>query len=479
MKCPNCGNELKEGHLICEICGEEIQIVPDFEPEIENRMTETLSTLAAMQEQEKAGKAKEEEPSFEREPESDSMPMRKIWILTVLVLLFAAAAGAYGIYAYHTQTVEYKIDQARACAEKEDYTAAIAYLEEAYQKDAALAEILFMEADYYYLQQDNENAARVLLQIIGAGSYTPEEVEEAYDKLVAVYAAQENYAQINELLLSCPDTKITSRFQSYMAMPPEFNYAEGSYEEVVPLKLSSNTAGTIYYTLDGTEPDEQSQIYTSPIFLETGKYQISAFFVNDYGIASDIVTRQYSINLLVPNAPEVALYSGEYTEPTMIEVQPTENCKLYYTTDETEPTSDSVPYTGPIPMPMGKTVFKFVNISEEGVSSDVTMRTYTLTLENAIPTSQAVSSLITHLVETGYLLDIAGHTKDQPGTLSYQFSSVIRVQGEMDYFTIYEYYDDGTGVKNRTDKVFLVDVHSGAVARLGYDENGEYTANPI
>ena len=60
MKCPNCGNELKEGHLICEICGEEIQIVPDFEPEIENRMTETLSTLAAMQEQEEAGKAKEE-----------------------------------------------------------------------------------------------------------------------------------------------------------------------------------------------------------------------------------------------------------------------------------------------------------------------------------------------------------------------------------------------------------------------------------
>ena len=50
MKCPNCGNELKEGHLICEICGYEIQIVPDFEPEIENSITETLSTLAAMQE---------------------------------------------------------------------------------------------------------------------------------------------------------------------------------------------------------------------------------------------------------------------------------------------------------------------------------------------------------------------------------------------------------------------------------------------
>ena len=51
MKCPNCGEEMKEGHLICEACGNEIQIVPDFEPEIENSITETLSTLAALQEE--------------------------------------------------------------------------------------------------------------------------------------------------------------------------------------------------------------------------------------------------------------------------------------------------------------------------------------------------------------------------------------------------------------------------------------------
>ena len=36
MKCPKCGNELEEGKLLCEKCGEEIQIVPDFENEIMN-----------------------------------------------------------------------------------------------------------------------------------------------------------------------------------------------------------------------------------------------------------------------------------------------------------------------------------------------------------------------------------------------------------------------------------------------------------
>ena len=38
MKCPKCGVDIQEGKLLCESCGEEIHIVPDFEPEIENRI---------------------------------------------------------------------------------------------------------------------------------------------------------------------------------------------------------------------------------------------------------------------------------------------------------------------------------------------------------------------------------------------------------------------------------------------------------
>ena len=45
MKCPNCGKEIPEGYLYCETCGMEIRIVPDFEPEIENSIIETLSRI--------------------------------------------------------------------------------------------------------------------------------------------------------------------------------------------------------------------------------------------------------------------------------------------------------------------------------------------------------------------------------------------------------------------------------------------------
>ena len=46
MKCHNCGAEIPDGHLYCDKCGAEINIVPEFEPEVENEIDTTLSSIA-------------------------------------------------------------------------------------------------------------------------------------------------------------------------------------------------------------------------------------------------------------------------------------------------------------------------------------------------------------------------------------------------------------------------------------------------
>ncbi|MDE7428651.1 MAG: chitobiase/beta-hexosaminidase C-terminal domain-containing protein, partial [Lachnospiraceae bacterium] len=471
MKCPHCGNEIPDGHLLCDQCGEEIQIVPDFEPEIENSITETLTTLVSLEDE--TEEPVDEEETEEAFDESKSRKGRTLQIMIGLGLFFLAAIVSYALYAYHIHTVEYQISRAQAFAQSEDYDQAIACLEAAYADYPEEAQILFMEADYYYLQGKNSEAISALLRIAQGTQYSQEDVEDAYGKIITIYANEGEYAKINELLQSCENERIVNMYQGYLAKEPEFSYVEGSYAEVIPLKLSSNTSGTIYYTMDGSRPDKNSQVYTAPLFLETGEYTVSAFFVNDYGIESGVVTKTYVINLTVPNAPEVDLYSGEYTEATMIVVETVEECQTYYTTDESEPTADSVPYTGPIPMPLGKTLFKFVNVSKEGIASEVTTRTYTLRLRGAISMNDAVTGLVNRLVETGYLEDATGKNPRQSGVLSYRFSSVLKV-GDEDYYTINEYYDDGTGLLSRTDKVFLVQAYTGATAQLGYDESGDF-----
>ena len=67
MKCPNCGMELEEGKLLCESCGEEVKIVPDFDIELENELKESISSMLediAAQEQTKEAASRTSDDGF-------------------------------------------------------------------------------------------------------------------------------------------------------------------------------------------------------------------------------------------------------------------------------------------------------------------------------------------------------------------------------------------------------------------------------
>ena len=82
MKCPNCGAEMEEGKLYCEHCGEDIHIVPDFEPEVEYNMEQTLSDIAKEMEPEPA---EEEEPVHSESQDWDELPESHVPVLGFLI----------------------------------------------------------------------------------------------------------------------------------------------------------------------------------------------------------------------------------------------------------------------------------------------------------------------------------------------------------------------------------------------------------
>lgn len=479
MKCPKCGYELTEGKLYCENCGEEIRIVPDYEPEIEQEMNETLSTLfveLAEEEMPDIPKKVAEKEKKKEEPAGVTANKRKRRqvIAASFCFICVAAVCLFGNYMYRNYSVAYQLEKAKEYAAYEKYTQAITYLEKARELGGEDADILFLMADYYYIQGKYDMAVSSLREIIEEDEkYREADVESAYDKTISIYKGEENYQAINELLLACTNETIVNLFQKYIAKPPEFNYVEGSYEEILPLKLSANTSGTIYYTLDGSTPDENSEIYIAPIFLETGAYTVNAFFVNDYGIKSDMVSHTYQIDLLVPAAPEVSVYSGDYYEPYMIEAAAPEDCRIYYTTDSTDPTTDSALYMSAIPMPLGKSVYKFIAVSPEGVSSDVTIRTYKLTLNTEISVDMAVANVIQALIRADVLLDESGSLRGMNGHNVYKFNAAVRVEDSGDYYVIYEYYEDAAGIQTKTDRIYGVSVQDGTAHRITYDENGK------
>lgn len=98
-----------------------------------------------------------------------------------------------------------------------------------------------------------------------------------------------------------PVLKLTLRkIPAQYVMTPQFSLVGGTYYSAQLLELSCDVAGArIYYTLDGSVPDEASALYSSPISIEQSvTVTARAFKVGMF--ASRIVSQSYNLVLGIP-----------------------------------------------------------------------------------------------------------------------------------------------------------------------------------
>ena len=474
MKCPKCGEKLKKDFLYCEKCGEEIRIVPDFEPEIENSIIETLSAVA-----EEMSPVSEEimesDVETEFELESDKNMKHRIFIggslVCLLVLGFFAFFFIRNLYLEKYYAIQ--VENAQLLYNQQNYEEAIGYYENALELDED-TELMLSYADCLFEIGKVDQALSYYYAIIDK---EPEN-EKAYARIISIYEKEENYSEINKLLSSCGQQSIKTEFQSYMTAEPVFSYESGEYNHVIPLKIQTSTTGTVYYSMDGSDPRLSGIEYTSPLFLRYGEYLIKAVCINDFGLASEVVEAQYIIEGTQPEAPQVMPESGQFNLPQMISVEVPEGCTVYYTMDGSIPDENSYIYGEPIPMKEGVTNYRFVALSTDGVYSEVTARSYQLMVATNYTAVESVYRLRHRLVEKQLLLDVEGNLEHLPGKNIYVYNSIQIIENKI-FHVIYEYYQEGNSSRNMTGKIYGIDVSNGYVYQIIKEENGTITLEPI
>ena len=477
MKCPKCGTRIREGFLYCEHCGEDIHIVPDFEPELEYNIAQTINGIAQeIEAEEKEITRLQEQDALLRQKKLQKRKRRLVWLGICVGVLFLAAVGT-GIAAYLHNSLSWQVSRAAECMNSGKYDKAIQYYTQAIELDETDIELQFALAEVYFLKNNKIEYEFLLREIVKNPRAATEHLERAYGKLIAIYRARGDYATINELLLASNNDSIISTYQSYIAMEPEFSIREGYYNGMQPLKITAFGKGKIYYTMDGSTPTTESAQYTAPILLEDGDYVIKAYFVNENGIASDCVTKEYHIEIDEIPPPAVSAVSGEYHFPIYIEIlSDPEN--VFYTTDGTRPTYASAPYRGPIPMPLGKSKFIFAKI-EEGRTGTETERTYELTMNTEFMPEDAVKAVVEYSVANGKILDESGSFDDTQASYLYEYQYVTNIGQIDDFYVISEIFRDAAGVLAKTGNDFAVNAYTGELFKLQRDTNNQLMLTEI
>lgn len=454
MICPECGREIPEGHLYCDTCGMEVRIVPDFEPEVENSITESLSGVAETLTDEKTDESTEE-GGHERQKNLFVLSLGCIFVFALIVLV-----GYFSVNAYFN-SAEYQHKTAMSEIEEGNYEAALVSLQSAQDSGGSYEDIKAEMIACYQALGDEQSYLENLYELIRYEDISRERLIQGYDQIIAFYEEKGQYEQINMLLQDCPEASIQEKYAKYMANMPEFNYVEGAYNEVVPLKILSNTSGHIYYTMNGRNPDRYSEEYTTPIFLESGEYEITAVFINEYGIQSPYAKAVYQIDVSMPFAPEIDAYSGDFYTPQLLHVEAEEGCQIYYTTDGSEPDGLSNIYNGFLPMPLGDSSFKFVAIDENGVSSEVTIRNYHLELITDYKREDAQSVILHYLLDAGRIINMDGTiSEEDPRKMIYVFACCVNIVDEGDFYIFSEYMENPDGTREKTGSYYAVGIYN-------------------
>ena len=166
---------------------------------------------------------------------------------------------------------------------------------------------------------------------------------------------------------------------------PTFSPAAGAYTATQKVSLADATTGaTIYYTLDGTTPTEQSTVFSAatPIVV-SATTTISAIALAAGDTNSNVATAIYTINLPAAATPTFSPAPGTYTSAQSVALSDsTTGTSIYYTTNGTTPTAASTLYASPIAV-SSTTTINAIAVAAGYTNSAVATGTYTINLPPA------------------------------------------------------------------------------------------------
>lgn len=398
MRCKYCNHEIPQGMLQCEHCGQEVFIVPEYSPLEDmlaanvkdsfysNESAPVSSSSAKRQSSANTGRTRgntknnvrgntartRDEREYrrrqaEKKRAAKRRRRRKMIAMVSFMIGILLAVGALVYFQSYPGIVRkgYKqIEKSYYAEAKETFSRAISKNQKRPEAYAGLAKV-------YVVQDDLTSAEDIFLNAI---SNQPKNAD-LYKACFQFYLDTEQPMGIPKLLADAND-KVVKSLSEYVVEVPEFSLDSNQvYDDVQQVTLSSDEK-TIYYSLNDEEVDTNSEKFDAPIQLSEGETVIHAIAVNQKGIPSETVTKTYTVQFPIEEAPAVSPSTGQYDYQTTIEIKVPDGYTAYYTMNGEDPTTASTPYTGPIDMPKGDTLFKAILVNAGGRVSGITTRNY-------------------------------------------------------------------------------------------------------
>ena len=228
------------------------------------------------------------------------MRRKSIWpAVLLLILALSFAAGVFAYYRSRQNSREGMMRKATECAAAGNYGEAVRLLDRAlsipHDGPPSDERLYLLKAEYLEKSRSYDEALSIAMRVVKNSAVESQEYEDAWRRIVSVCRATGTFDKLAALLEGCENDALRHEFADYYCAAPKIGAPSGHYRDQVSITVTSDVRGTIFYTIDGSEPDEHSTLYKEPVVLPPGTYTFQAVLVNLYGVHSRVVSESYQV----------------------------------------------------------------------------------------------------------------------------------------------------------------------------------------
>lgn len=180
------------------------------------------------------------------------------------------------------------------------------------------------------------------------------------------------------------------------------------------ITLSSNTSGVeIYYTLDLSEPDKSSDLYTQSILLS--KSSTVKAIAYKTGVESSFITsKEYTVDDTITPSPAIVTKGGTYNDDVLVEITSVESGSvIYYTINGSDPDLNSTKYTSPILIDTeGENELKAMAVTEGKTKSSVVKAVYNIVKGNTQTVAEPLVNPASAVYNTDITIEMVSQTNN-------------------------------------------------------------------
>lgn len=220
----------------------------------------------------------------------------------------------------------------------------------------------------------------------------------------------------------------------------------GVFTKPFTASIATDEKTDIFYTLDGSDPDETSLLYSSEgiAISREGATTVRYFAVDEAGNRSEERSATFLLDTKPPQV-KVRIVGSLLLKNFQVRLIANEPAKIFYEIDGSKPTFQSPLYTAPIPLQSGQTV-AYMAIDSAGNRSTIYLMDE---LKKPMVSPKPAAGMYNHRVTVTFVTNIAGivYYRMLPDTTFRQFRDSVSLKNE-GVHSIEYYLESQDGLKS-------------------------------